>query len=105
MDQTLYKIVGDKIRKIRNDKGLSQVDLAKHIDHTSASISNIENGEQRIQLADLYKLAEFFEVELSSLLPSLQELKASMPSIDKEIKKYPEAQALIDSLRKTMKEG
>lgn len=105
MDQIIYKILGERIKKIRNEKGLSQVDVGKHIGHTSASISNIENGEQRIQLADLYKLAEFFEVEPFFLLPTLQELKDSMPSIDKEIKKYPPAQQeLIDSLRKTMKE-
>jgi transcriptional regulator with XRE-family HTH domain len=105
MEKILNKIVGERIRTTRTDKGLKQSDLAKVIDSTSALISNIENGNQSIQLFDLYKISELLEKEVNYFLPSLQEVKEAIPSIDKKREKLsPKEAAVIDSLRKQIKE-
>ena len=104
MDRTLNKIIGEKIKTVRTDKGLKQADLAKVIDSTPALISNIENGGQSIQLTDLYKIADFFKKEASYFLPRIKELKEAMPSIDKEKEKLsPKEAAVVDALRKQIK--
>lgn len=101
MDRILNKIIGDRIKAARTEKGLKQADLAKEIDSTPALISNIENGGQAIQLGDLYKIAELLNKEVSHFLPSHKEVKAAVPSIDKEKEKLsPREVAVVEELRK-----
>ena len=99
MEKTLNKIVGDKIKTARLEKGLKQVDLSNVIGSTTALISNIENGGQSIHLVDLYKIAQLFKKEATYFLPSIKELAVASPSIDKEKKKYPIAEDIIDKIR------
>lgn len=100
MDKTLKKIIGEKIRDTRSEKGLKQADLANVIGSTAALISNIENGGQSIQLIDLYKIAELLKKEVAYFLPSLKELKEAMPSLDREIGKLPSKEAeFVDEIR------
>jgi transcriptional regulator with XRE-family HTH domain len=101
MEKILNKIIGERIKAGRTEKGLKQTDLAQTIDSTPASISNIENGLQTIQLIDLYKIAERLDKEVYHFLPNLKEFKEAVPSIDKERGKLsPGEAAFVDSLRK-----
>jgi len=101
MEDTLLKIVGKRIKAARIAKELKQTDLAKVIDSSAASISNIENGIQGIQLIDLYRVAEFLEKNACDFLPHLDEVKDAIPSIDKQKKDYTLEEAdFIESLRK-----
>jgi transcriptional regulator with XRE-family HTH domain len=66
-----YKQVGEKIRTQRG-KNLSQEALASAIGLTRTSISNIENGRQKMLLHTLADIAAALKVDAASLLPDKQ---------------------------------
>jgi transcriptional regulator with XRE-family HTH domain len=104
MTRILYKIIGDKIRQARSDKTLTQEKLAQQIGLTSSSISNIELGTQSVQLHDLYKIAAVLEKDITYLLPTSQDLKEAIPSVDKTIKELPSNERdFVESLRSKVK--
>ena len=45
-----YKNIGERIRKLRIQNGISQIELAKAIDVSQTHMSNIENGNTGISL-------------------------------------------------------
>lgn len=60
--------IGDKIRKLRTDKGLTQKQLGEKLDYSESSISYIEKGLRSFDIKDLPKLAEIFDVPQTYLL-------------------------------------
>lgn len=70
MDENLLKRrVGANIRRAREAKGLNQEALARAVGYSRASITNIELGNQNVNLQTLYQLAAVLGVEPASLLP------------------------------------
>lgn len=60
---------GEKIKKLRESKGLTQVELAKMIGTSSKTVSNYEAKDLRPRKMEIYeKLAEIFEVNVNYLL-------------------------------------
>jgi len=58
--------IGEKIKKIRIKKGLSQVELARSIGKKTATyIAFIEKDKRNITVKDLIKITESLEVEAS----------------------------------------
>jgi DNA-binding XRE family transcriptional regulator len=72
----LYGELGRKIRHVRERKGLTQGELAKRLGISRASVVNIEAGRQHTPLHLLWKLAEMLGTELTSLIPSREEMLA-----------------------------
>ncbi|MDN4012001.1 helix-turn-helix transcriptional regulator [Chryseobacterium gambrini] len=66
----LLKSVGKKIQEIRNNKGLTQVELVGKIEGEidTTNISRIEAGRTNPTLFTLYRIAEALEVKLSDLV-------------------------------------
>jgi transcriptional regulator with XRE-family HTH domain len=64
----INKEVGFNIRKIREDKGLSQEKLAELADLHRAYIGQIERGEKNIGLKNLEKIAKALGVDIKDLL-------------------------------------
>jgi transcriptional regulator with XRE-family HTH domain len=69
------KKFGKRLRQIRKEKGMSQVDLEVASGIYIAEISKMENGLQNIEFFTLSKLAFTFKVEIGEffkfeLLPS-----------------------------------
>ena len=66
----LLRILGKRIKKLRQDKGMAQVDLVAkmqgNIDTTN--ISRIESGRTNSTIYSLYRLSEALEVSLSDLI-------------------------------------
>ncbi|NLI20314.1 MAG: helix-turn-helix transcriptional regulator [Clostridiales bacterium] len=60
--------VGLRIRKARNDKGLTQKALAEAIGRTESLIAQYERGKVEIPLSGLEKLAKALEIDTSELL-------------------------------------
>ncbi len=58
---------GAKIRKVREDKGLTQSDLAGQINASQTQIANYERGEQDMPLARLFSMAEILGVTVAEL--------------------------------------
>ena len=64
----INKEVGFNIRKIREDKGLSQEKLAALADLHRAYIGQIERGEKNIGLKNLEKIAKALQISIKDLL-------------------------------------
>lgn len=61
--------LGEKISKLRADKGVSQEKLAKDIDVVPNTISRWETGSNKPKLTELSKLADYFSVHISYFFP------------------------------------
>jgi transcriptional regulator with XRE-family HTH domain len=54
----IYKNIGSKIQKAREEAGLSQEELASHLGYTQAALSNYELGKRRLYLANIEQIAK-----------------------------------------------
>jgi transcriptional regulator with XRE-family HTH domain len=68
-DEELYKFIGLRIKAEREDMEMSQERLAQCLGMTRTSISNIENGQQRVQLHTLYQIARSLSMPVMDLIP------------------------------------
>jgi HTH-type transcriptional regulator, competence development regulator len=61
-------VLGDRLRRLRLEKKLTQEELGKKINVTKVSISGYENGNRTPDTETLQKLADFFNVTTDYLL-------------------------------------
>jgi transcriptional regulator with XRE-family HTH domain len=59
--------VHEKIRLVREAKGLTQEQVAEKLDMSPNGYGDIERGDSDIKLSKLEKIAELFEIKLSEL--------------------------------------
>lgn len=71
---TIYSIIGSRIREYRKKTQLSQEDLAFEVDVSRTSIVNIERGRQRLPIHLLWNIADVLDVEPSSFLPEREQV-------------------------------
>lgn len=66
----LLRIVGSNIKKIRESKGLTQVDLVGKIEGEidTTNISRIESGRTNPTVFTLYRIAIALEISIKELL-------------------------------------
>lgn len=108
MDDLLYSFVGKRIRTVREEKGMSQEELAKLLSLGRTSITNIERGKQRILLHSLYEIAAVLGTEVKELIPAGSDLKsdsiavAGMDPLTNKEKSWLEK---VRQTAKTMKEA
>lgn len=62
------KTVGEKIRFYREQKGLSQEDVADALDITVLAYSNIERNKTDISLSRLTQIAKYHKISIIDLL-------------------------------------
>lgn len=108
MKKELYLLIGQRIKNARISKGLNQEGLANKLKpkKTAASISNIEKGGQKIYVEFLYEVAEALGVEIEIFLPTIQQYKDSIPTIEKELKKHPKReQKIVEEIRERAIKG
>jgi len=65
--KAFIKIVGEKIRLLRTEKGLSQEKLGESANLNSNYIGQIERGEKSISVFTLKKIAEGLSISLEEL--------------------------------------
>lgn len=61
------KRLGQKVRKLRQEKGLSQEDFAHSADIDRSYIGQIERGERNIAFYNILKIAQALGVKISDL--------------------------------------
>jgi len=61
--------VGARLRLLREERHISQEEIAFAAEVTQASISNYENGRNEIPLSVLLSVCDFLSVPLSEMLP------------------------------------
>jgi transcriptional regulator with XRE-family HTH domain len=69
--EDLYKEIGQRIRCVREERKLTQAELAAVVLLTRTSITNIEHGRQKLLLHTLYDIAAALAVEPCNLLPEV----------------------------------
>jgi len=62
----LKNSIGRKIKSLRIDKDISQEKLAEAIGMSREHISCIERGKNLISIDSLYKISEFFEINIKN---------------------------------------
>ncbi|MBU6500353.1 MAG: helix-turn-helix domain-containing protein [Patescibacteria group bacterium] len=55
-----YALLVERLRKARIGAGLTQAQIAKKIGRPQSHISNIESGQQRIDVVELKRFAELY---------------------------------------------
>lgn len=56
--------IGRRLKTLRLEKELSQEDVACEVKISRDHLSNIENGKYPLNIKTLYKLAEFYNVDM-----------------------------------------
>lgn len=57
MKRTVYQRLGDRIRRVREDTGLSQEDVGRQLGMTSTGYGHYERGAREISLEQLARLS------------------------------------------------
>ena len=73
----VYKIIGKNVKKLRNEKGLSQLDLAHLIGHKSVSIislAEIYHKKQHFNIAHLIKISKVLNVEICEFFQGVESI-------------------------------
>ena len=63
-----YAYLVERLRKARMEAGLTQVQAAKKIGRPQSHISNIESGQQRIDVIELKRFAELYGKKMGYFL-------------------------------------
>jgi len=64
----LYKAVGQRIKTIREAKGLTQQGLADFCNFEKSNMSRIETGRTNLTLKSLYTISEALGVQIKQLV-------------------------------------
>lgn len=67
-ENDFLKNLGNRIRKIRNENGLSQEKLAFECELDRTYIGSVERGERNIAIINLRKIAKALKIKVSDLL-------------------------------------
>ena len=67
-NRKLIQAVGNRIRSLRIEKGLSQEDLANEAEVPLSQIGRIERGENNPTISTLYVISEALGIELKKLV-------------------------------------
>jgi len=62
------KKLGDNLKRLRTEKGISQGDIARELDVSRSFISNIENGKTNPTLSTITKIAKAVGVTTGELM-------------------------------------
>lgn len=71
---TLYKLIGEKIKFFRQQKKLSQSELAEKLSLSRTSIVNIEQGRQHPYIHILWEIADIINIPINDLIPQKEDL-------------------------------
>jgi transcriptional regulator with XRE-family HTH domain len=60
-----YAYFVERLRKARLDAGLTQLQVAKKIGRLQSHISNIESGQQRVDVIELKRFAKLYKKSIN----------------------------------------
>ena len=63
-----YKKVIERLKKARQESGLKQVEVAEKLGKPQSYISKIEQGERRIDIAELKLIAQIYKKQIDYFL-------------------------------------
>lgn len=72
---TFYKSLGNKIKQLRQEIGISQEQFSNLLKIGRVAVSQIENGTRKITAEEITKIAEVFNISTDTLLYSKKDIK------------------------------
>lgn len=60
-----YAYFVEKLKKAREETGLTQVQVAKKIKRPQSHISNVESGQQRVDVVELQTFAKLYNKDIN----------------------------------------
>ena len=72
------KELGNNIRRVRQERGLTQENVANDLDISLTAYTKIERGETNVSFRRLLQIADYFQIELSRLV-SIYPLEEKTP--------------------------
>jgi len=60
-----YAYFVERLRNAREEAGLTQVDVAKKLKRPQSHISNIETGQQRVDVVELQRFAKIYKKDIT----------------------------------------
>lgn len=97
-------LFSERLRELRQNKGLSQSQLADALNISKSAISMYELGKREPDLETLEGIADFFNVDINYLLGkedgSMYYLDPEAAEIAQEVQQRPELKILFDASRK-----
>ncbi len=85
----INKYIGNKIRNFREQKNLTQEEVAEYLNTTPQTISRYEIGDRKTNQDILFKLAEYFKISINEFFPPLNFDNAISIDINSNIVKIP----------------
>ncbi len=109
VDSEMDKVaLGRRLRETRNERGLKQREVAAVLGVSPVGYGHYERGEHEIKLADLFKLADFYQLPVCELLPQDQQLRDGDPTLERTIHLLatlgPEDRVLVESIVRAIAE-
>ena len=97
-------LFSERLRELRQNKGLSQSQLADALNISKSAISMYELGKREPDLETLEGIADFFNVDINYLIGkedgSMYYLDPEAAEIAQEVQQRPELKILFDATRK-----
>lgn len=75
MKKIAEKDFGFELKKIRENKGISQTILAIDLNIPQSKVSKIENGSEKITLSYFIKILNYFSLSSNEIIELLEEKK------------------------------
>lgn len=85
----INKYIGNKIRNLREQRSLTQEEIAEYLNTTPQTISRYEIGDRKTNQDILFKLAEYFKVSINDFFPPLSFDNASIIDISSDTIQIP----------------
>lgn len=63
-----YAYFVERLKKARLEAGLTQVQIAKKIGRPQSHISNVESGQQRVDVVELQRFAKLYNKKINYFL-------------------------------------
>ena len=67
-DESIYKLIGLKIRTIRELKGMTQQQISDVCDFEKSTVSRLESGRTNLTVKNLFKISQALGVQMKELV-------------------------------------
>lgn len=81
-NKEINEYVGDKIKKFRCEKNITQKELAEYLNTTSQTVSRYENGILETNQDTLFALADYFKISINDFFPPIEGIKENRNLLD-----------------------
>lgn len=82
LDDRIYRVFGARVRELREEKSVTQEELARRVELSRTSITNIEQGRQRVMLHQAVEIARALDQDPVELMRAAEAVATPEPLRD-----------------------